>query len=108
MKYDNGYLIVPQRGLYYIYAQVVCDPISASHYWCGFSFGINDSVISEQHIQQHSSSQDVLSYNMSEAGLLRKLNKGDRISVSKRSSNQRFSQSYQSYFGCYAISTFDS
>ena len=106
MKYDKGYLIVPKKGLYYIYAQIKCDPNNSSDNWCGFSFKINRSLISEQLISQHS--QDVIHYYMPEAGLLRKLEKGDRISVNKRSSNQIFVQDMQTYFGCYAISTVES
>ena len=107
MSYNDGYLIVPKKGLYYIYAQVKCDPVPKT-YWCGFSFRINDSEISQQFISQHRIAQDVLYYNVPEAGLLRKLNKGDRISVTKRGSAQIFGQDHQTYFGCYAISTFDS
>ena len=107
MRYNDGYLVVPQRGLYYIYAQVKCDATPPKH-WCGFAFRINNSEISQHLISQDPSAQDVLYYNAPEACLLRKLNKGDRISVTKRDSAQIFGQDHETYFGCYAISTFDS
>ena len=107
MRYEDGYLFVPKRGLYYIYAQVKCDPKPPKN-WCGFAFRINNSDISQQFISQDPRAEDVLYYNVPEAGLLRKLNKGDRISVNKRDLSQIFGQDRQTYFGCYAISTFDS
>ena len=106
MKYDNGFLIVPKKELYYIYAQIKCYPKNASDNWCGFSFKINRSRISKQFISQNL--QGVLHCYMPEAGLLRKLEKGDRISVNKGNPNQAFVQGMQTYFGCYAISTMES
>ena len=96
MKYSSGYITVPRTGLYYVYVQVNCDPDGSS--WCGYSIRVNGNSITEQHYNQGAFNQDVLRGQTSESGLLRKLNGGDKLSVTARNSAYYYI-SNQSFFG---------
>jgi hypothetical protein len=103
MNYTNGYLTVPKPGLYYIYVQVNCDPDQNS--WCGYSIRVNGNTVTEHHVDQTSSGLDVLNGQTSESGLLRKLNAGDRLSVTARNTGFFHIRYNQSFFGAVWLSS---
>jgi hypothetical protein len=103
MNYTNGSIIVPKPGLYYIYVQVNCDPDQNS--WCGYSIRVNGNTVTEHHVDQTSSGLDVLNGQTSESGLLRKLNAGDRLSVTARNTGFFHIRYNQSFFGAVWLSS---
>ena len=76
MAYSNGYITVPEDGLYYIYAQLHFYPISSGT-GIYFYIRINDSGVVRQYSSDHSSYQA----HEEHTGFMRFLLKGDRVSV---------------------------
>lgn len=101
MTYSNGYITVPKGGLYYIYAQVNCNPNSNS--WCGFDIRVNGKSVCQQHYSQFGSGLDVLDSQTSQSGLLRKLSTGDRLWVIARNTGY-YNINRQSFLGAVLLS----
>jgi hypothetical protein len=109
MNYTNGYLTVPKPGLYYIYVQVNCDPDQNS--WCGYSIRVNGNTVINNYVEHSSSAINIIHGQTSESGLLRKLNAGDRLSVTTRhidyfgSGETSYHIGSQSFFGAVWLSS---
>ena len=102
MTYSSGYITVPKDGVYYVYAQMYVDPQSGQT-WCGFYMYVNDSyyIQSIQHFREPSTSttRDDLLYS----GVLKMLNKGDRLSVKSIYTCYFLMSSSRSHFGAFLL-----
>ncbi|XP_062513694.1 lymphotoxin-alpha-like isoform X2 [Corticium candelabrum] len=77
MKYSNGYITVPQRGLYYVYAQLHYDHRNSSSFSAGFSIRFNG----KSRTGAYRYTQDKGDYHTHYTGRIISLNKGDRLSL---------------------------
>lgn len=100
MTYRNGYITIPMDGLYYVYTQMSANPRS-DQTSCGFYVYVNDHI-RFQHIvdsQQPSTSRRSVLYS----GVLKTLNKGDRLCVKSKYTCFFFMYSTMSYFGVFLV-----
>ena len=105
MTYNGGYITVPEGGLYYIYAQIICDPDYDG--WYGYEIRVNGISISSSYDGQGHGHEDATDKKTLAAGLLRRLNAGDRLSVtdtSPRNSSTVYDlHGTRSYFGAFRL-----
>lgn len=78
MTYSGGYITVPRDGLYYIYTQQYFDPQSGQTV-CGFRIYLNSQHIDI--VYQVYPSPNNNHEGSRYSGLLKIVNKGDRLSV---------------------------
>ena len=97
MTYSNGYITVPQDGLYYIYAQMhFFSSSSGSYVYFYIRINNNDAV---RHLSQsHSSNR----HQEEQTGFMRFLVKGDRLSVYGVGSRYLVQPPY-AFFGAYKL-----
>ena len=97
MAYSNGYITVPQDGLYYIYVQMAFYP-SSSGTPIYFDIRINESSVVRYYFQDHSSNQR----HDEQTSFMRFLLKGDRVSV-YASGSRYYLQAPHGFFGAYKL-----
>ena len=102
MAYQNGYITVPQAGLYYIYFQLWIDPQPGNSPYSSALLQLNDVTVGGLYSYisgTPTGSQDRTRYT----GMLRRLEKGDRLSVRAYHSNRYYFEHPYTYFGAYML-----
>ena len=100
MSYSNGYITVPKTGVYYIYAQLWCDPQqTGDSKWCGFDITINSNSGVARTVAVKDKEDDHSMY----AGVIRPLQNGSTISVVIVNKEYYEFTAIQSYFGAFMI-----
>ena len=100
-NYSEGYITVPRNGLYYIYAQIMCDPDSNSS--CGYYIRANGVWFSGSLSDQDDGNQDVIRKQSMSSGMLKKLNAGDKLWITAAKSAVYYLTSPHSYFGVFYL-----
>ena len=100
MTYSGGYITVPKNGLYYIYAQLHYNPLSGQTL-CGFRIYLNNQNVDEVIAQNQSPNGN--QYDSRYSGLLKILNKGDRLSVKFKNTCYYFFYNSRSQFGAFRV-----
>lgn len=104
MRYNGGYITVPKQGLYYIYAKIYFDPRTGIQgKACSFYIYSNTQIIDmNQKIHQApSTSGNQGSSRFS--GLLKMMNKGDRLFLKFYATCYYNMYSYFSQFGAFLV-----
>ena len=99
MKYRKGYITVPQRGLYYVYAQLYYHHSSSSYLSAGFSIHVNGN----SRIAAYRYTQDIGDFHTHYTGRIISLNKGDRLSLYVTNSCYYYFTSSRSFFGAFKL-----
>ena len=99
MKYNNGNIIVPQRGLYYVYAQLYYYHSSSSYRYAGFFIKVNGNI----RAGAHRYTQDSGDYHTHYTGRIISLKKGDHLSLYFASSCYYYFTLSKSFFGAFKL-----
>ena len=100
MTYSGGYITVPKDGLYYIYAQLHHNPQSGQTL-CGFRIDWNNQAVDYVFAQNQSPNGNQQGSRYT--GLMKILNKGDRLSVRLSNTCFFYMYSYYSQFGAFRV-----
>ena len=100
MTYSGGYITVPKDGLYYIYAQLHYDPRSGQT-WCGLRLYLNNQAVEYAYAENQSpnGNQQGSSYT----GLMKIVNKGDKLSLKFYDTCYYYFAASNSQFGAFRV-----
>lgn len=100
MSYNRGYIIIPRAGIYYIYAQLWADPRSSGDSRrTGFDIMVNGDTTVASAIAVKDNQEDHSMY----AGVIRLLQRGDRLTVVISHTEYYEFQNANSYFGAFMV-----
>lgn len=100
MDYLNGYIVVPEHGLYYIYGRMYFDP-QDGQYWCGFKIYLNDLLI--VYTSRFYENANGLQWDSRYSGGLEFANKGDRLHMKFSGTCYYRLYSFDTQFGAFRV-----